>query len=206
MSCIVVGVEGSAPALDALRFATPGTRSGRALIRPDWQRLVCSADTPDGFHIVAQYFKQAPATSHRGSGITDHHRYVGLPDCSHRGTSRRPSAAVERPYDPVTVRPDRPKRTRYLTHRTDRHPIPIVEPGAEHMPATRVVRPPKLNVAGQAAGAHRSVLRSVWSITAAGCRSNAGRHRGSSRLRRAVAMRRQDRASLPLGALEQPAG
>src|SRR5215207_3559897 len=96
-----------------------------------------------------------------------HHRYVGLPDGSHRGTPRRPSAAVERPYDPLTVRPNRAKRTRSLTHRTDHHLSPIVGPGAEHVPAARVVRPPKLNVAGQAAGAHRSDRRSVWSTTVA---------------------------------------
>src|SRR4051812_31622369 len=135
-----------------------------------------------------------------------HHRYVGLPDCSHRGTPRWPSAAIERPHDPVTVPPDRAKRTRSLAHRTNHHLRLVVGPGAEHVPAARVVRPPKLNVAGQAVGAHRSDFRPVWSTTAAGCPSNAGRAARSSRRRRAVAMRRRDHALQPLGALEQPAG
>jgi hypothetical protein len=99
-----------------------------------------------------------------------HHRYIGRPDCSYRGTPRRPSAAVERPHDPLAVRPDRAERAHSLTHRTDHRLRLIVRPGAEHVPAARVVRPPKLNVAGQAAGAHRSGLRSVWSTTAAACR------------------------------------
>ena len=126
MSGIVVGVEGSAPALDALRFATPGTRSGRALIRPGWQRLARSADTPDGFHIVAQYFKQAPATSHRGSGITD-----ASPLCRSPGsqpprhpvstTGRRRAAlrSGDRPARPPKMHPQpyAPNRSPPDTHR-----------------------------------------------------------------------------------------
>jgi hypothetical protein len=104
-----------------------------------------------------------------------HHCYIGRPDCSYRLTPRRPSAPVERPHDPLAVRPDRAERAHSLTHRTDPRLRLIVRPGAEHVPAARVVRPSKLNVAGQAAGAHRSDLRSVWSTTAAACRSSAGR-------------------------------
>jgi hypothetical protein len=121
MSSIVVGVEGSAPALDALRFATPGTRSGRALIRPGWQRLVCSADTPDGFHIVAQYFKQAPATSHRGSGITDASplcRSPGLQPPRHFASTIGRRRAALRSGD----RPARPPKTHPLPYAPNRSP------------------------------------------------------------------------------------
>ena len=101
------------------------------------------------------------ATSYLPTGSSEHHRYVGRPDRGHRGTARWPPAPVERPGDPVTVRPDRRKHTRSLAHRADGHLRPIVGPGTEHVPAARVVHPPKLDIARQMPGTHRSGPRPV---------------------------------------------
>ena len=109
------------------------------------------------------------------TGSSEHHRYVGRPDRGHRGTARWPPAPVERPGDPVTVRPDRRKRTRSLAHRADGHLRPIVGPGTEHVPAARVVHPPKLDIARQMPGAHRSGPGPYRSTTAAACRSECSR-------------------------------
>ena len=79
----------------------------------------------------------------------------------HRGTARWPPTPVKRPGDPVTVRPDRGKHTRTLAHRADGHLRPIVGPGTEHVPAARVVHPPKLDIARQMPGAHRSGPRPI---------------------------------------------
>ena len=114
---------------------------------------------------------QAPACCHGGvhtgrhkippTGSSEHHRYVGRPDRGHRGTARWPPTPVKRPGDPVTVRPDRRKHTRTLAHRADGHLRPIVGPGTEHVPAARVVHPPKLDIARQMPGAHRSGPRPI---------------------------------------------
>ena len=97
------------------------------------------------------------ATSCLRSGSSEHHRCVGLPDRGHCGTARWPPAAVERPGNPVTVRPDRGKRTRSLAHRADGHLRLIVGPGPEHVPAARVVHPSELG--RHRAGTGRSPLR-----------------------------------------------
>jgi len=67
-----------------------------------------------GVHTGRHKLPSMGSSEHRYVG---HPGYVGRPDRSHRGTARWPPAPVERPGDPVTVRPDRRKHTRSLAHR-----------------------------------------------------------------------------------------
>jgi hypothetical protein len=206
MSGIVVGVEGSAPALDALRFATPGTRSGRALIRPGWQRLARSADTPDGFHIVAQYFKQAPATSHRGSGITDASplcRSPGWQPPRHSASTIGRRRAALRSGD----RPVRPRRTHPQPYALNRSPP---EPHRRTGCGARTSRPrrPSSEAERRRAGGGRSPLRLSVRVVRHS-RSVPVECRLSGALMKASASGRDEapgHALQPLGALEQPMG